>query len=136
MLQSYVRVLKRRVWKVAAASAAAAFIPVQGAATATDLVLILREIRRSLLDLQKDGSHNFLLLSLATQNEIKAMSVNFSSPRLGSSAFWQPTFQCKLLKKSFVSFLFSARVLPALWRCVTQVVFLKSGWKRQKRQHF
>ena len=80
-------VLKRRVWKVAAASAAAAFIPVQGAATATDLVLILREIRRSLLDLQKDGSHKFLLLSLATQNEIKAMSVNFSSSRLGSVCF-------------------------------------------------
>ena len=86
MLQSYVRVLKRRVWKVAAASAAAAFIPVPGAATATDLVLILREISfyRSFLDVPKDGSHKFSLLSLATQNEIKAMGVNLSSLRLGS----------------------------------------------------
>lgn len=86
MLQSNIRVLKGRIWKVAAASAAAAFIPVPGAATATDLVLILREISfyRSFLDVPKDGSHKFSLLSLATQNEIKAMGVNLSSLRLGS----------------------------------------------------
>lgn len=86
MLQGDVRILKRRVWYVAAASAAAAFIPVPGAATAADLILILREINfyRSLLDLPKDGSHKFSLLSLATQNEIKATSDNFSTLRLGS----------------------------------------------------
>lgn len=78
-LQAKVEVLKGRIKYVATASAVAAVVP--GASIAADIVLITREINfyKSQLGLPEEGSNRFSLLSLNTQNELKALGTALGS---------------------------------------------------------
>lgn len=86
-LQGKVEVLKGRIKYVATASAVAASVPVPGASIAADIVLITREINfyKSQLGLPEEGSNRFSLLSLNTQNELKALGTALGSvTKIGS----------------------------------------------------
>lgn len=86
-LQAKVEVLKGRIKYVATASAVAASVPVPGASIAADIVLISREINfyKSQLGLPEEGSNRFSLLSLNTQNELKALGTALGSvTKIGS----------------------------------------------------
>ena len=77
IVKQKVDILKARTWMVATASAAAAVVPVPGFSIAVDSALILHEIScyRSQLCLPSLGSSDFLKLSVATQGQIRAVSI-------------------------------------------------------------
>ena len=72
IFQRKVNVLKARVWKVAAVSAAAAIVPLPGVSVAVDAGLILSELSlyRSQLGLPEEGSAEFAKLHLATKEKV------------------------------------------------------------------
>ena len=72
IFQRKVNVLKRRIWKVAAVSAAAAIAPLPGVSVAVDAGLILNELSlyRSQLGLPAEGSAKFAKLHLATKEKV------------------------------------------------------------------
>ena len=72
ILQRKVNVLKRRIWKVAAVSAAGAFLPIPGFSVAFDTSLILEELilYRSQLGLPNVGSAEFEELRLVTKEKV------------------------------------------------------------------
>ena len=71
IFQKKVDVLRGRIWKVAAASGAAAGIPLPGLSFAVDSALILNELRlyRTQLGLPETKSSEFAKLHLATKKE-------------------------------------------------------------------
>ncbi|XP_015756359.1 PREDICTED: interferon-inducible GTPase 5-like [Acropora digitifera] len=72
MFQRKVNVLKGRMWKVAAVSAAAAIVPLPDLRVAVDPALILSELSlyRSQLGLPEEGSDEFAKLPLATKEKV------------------------------------------------------------------
>ena len=72
IFQRKVNVLKARVWKVAAVSAAAAIVPLPGISVAVDAGLILSELSlyRSQLGLPEEGSAEFARLHVATKDKV------------------------------------------------------------------
>ncbi|XP_068723145.1 interferon-inducible GTPase 1-like [Montipora capricornis] len=72
IFQRKVDTLKSRIWKVAAASALAAFVPLPGLSFGVDAVLILSELRfyRSQLGLPETDSVEFARLPLATKEKV------------------------------------------------------------------
>ncbi|XP_015768754.1 PREDICTED: interferon-inducible GTPase 1-like isoform X1 [Acropora digitifera] len=72
IFQRKVNVLKARIWKLAAVSAAAAIAPLPGLSVFVDAVLILSELSfyRSQLGLPAVGSAEFAKLSLATKEKV------------------------------------------------------------------
>ena len=77
IVKQKVDILKGRTWMVAAASAAAAVVPVPGFSIAVDSALILHEIScyRSQLCLPSLETSDFLKLSVATQGRIREVSI-------------------------------------------------------------
>ena len=75
ILKRKVEVLKGRVWIVAAASAAAAVVPIPGLSVAVDIALIMNEISfyRSQLGLPEEGSAEFARLNVNTQEKVRKM---------------------------------------------------------------
>ncbi|KAK2548304.1 Interferon-inducible GTPase 5 [Acropora cervicornis] len=72
IFQRKVNVLKARMWKVAAVSAAAAIVPLPGVSVAVDAALILRELNlyRSQLGLPEKGSAEFAKLHVVTKDKV------------------------------------------------------------------
>ena len=81
IFQRKVNVLKGRIWKVAAVSAAAAMVPLPGLSVAVDAALILRELNlyRSQLGLPEEGSAEFAKLSLANKEKVKKFALTTST---------------------------------------------------------
>ncbi|XP_068722096.1 interferon-inducible GTPase 5-like [Montipora capricornis] len=73
MLKRKADVLRRRIWMVASASAAAALVPIPGLSVAVDIGLITEEISfyRSQLGLPKEGSDEFARLTVSNQEKIR-----------------------------------------------------------------
>ncbi|XP_029188149.2 interferon-inducible GTPase 5-like isoform X1 [Acropora millepora] len=81
IFQRKVNVLKGRIWKVAAVSAAAAIAPFPRVSVAIDNALILNELRlyRSQLGLPEEGSAEFAKLPLATKEKVKKVALTTST---------------------------------------------------------
>ena len=81
IFQRKVIVLKGRIWKVAAVSAAAAIFPFPRVSVAIDNALISSELRlyRSQLGLPEEGSAEFAKLSLATKEKVKKVALTTST---------------------------------------------------------
>lgn len=75
ILKEKAEILKGRMWIVASASAVGAAIPVPGLSIAVDFGLISHEISfyRSQLGFPKEGSSQFWMLSLSTQDSVRAI---------------------------------------------------------------
>ena len=73
ILKRKVDVLRRRVWMVASASAAAAVVPIPGLSVAVDIGLIMNEISfyRSQLGLPEEGSAEFAKLTVINQEKVR-----------------------------------------------------------------
>ena len=76
-----VEVLEKRIKYVAAASAAAAAVPIPGVSIVADIAMIKREVNFyiSQLGIPREGSNRFSLLSFNTQTEVKALSTALGS---------------------------------------------------------
>jgi len=85
ILKRKVEVLKGRIWMVAAASAAAALVPVPGVSFAFDAALILKELSlyRSQLGLPEEGSNEFASLPFSTQENIHKVCQTRTVAQLG-----------------------------------------------------
>lgn len=77
IFQRKVKVLRQRIWKVAAASGTVAAIPVPGLSFAVDAALILRELSlyRSQLGLPEIGSAEFVQLHFATKEKVLSVTL-------------------------------------------------------------
>ena len=73
IVQKKVEILRGRIWKVTAASAAAALVPIPGLSITVDLTLLTNEISfyRSQLGLPEEGSAQFMKLFAHNQEEVR-----------------------------------------------------------------
>ncbi|KAL9953050.1 hypothetical protein ACROYT_G040401 [Oculina patagonica] len=80
VLQRKVEILRKRIWMVSSASAAAAVVPLPGLSIAVDLAMIMKEITfyRSQLGLPEEGSDRFVMLSDDTRKQVKAIYATVS----------------------------------------------------------
>jgi len=85
IFQRKVDVLRGRIWKVAAASGAAAAIPVPGLSCVVDGALILNELSlyRTQLGLPEIGSTEFAKLHLATKEKVLSVGLTTAAQLSG-----------------------------------------------------
>lgn len=88
MLKRKADILRGRIWKVAAASAAAALVPIPGLSVAVDIGLITDEISfyRSQLGLPEEGSVEFARLTVSNQEKVRKICLTTTTQVAGFMA--------------------------------------------------
>lgn len=88
MLKRKADILRGRIWKVAAASAAAALVPIPGLSVAVDIGLITDEISfyRSQLGLPEEGSVEFARLTVSNQEKVRKICLTTTAQVAGFMA--------------------------------------------------
>ena len=81
ILKRKVEIFRGRMWLVAGASAAVAFVPIPGLSYGVDIALVTYEINQYLaqLGIPKEGSQIFEILGDATKKQVVSLYLNFAS---------------------------------------------------------
>ena len=129
IFQRKVGVLRGRIWKVAAASGAAAGIPLPGLSFAVDSALILNELRlyRTQLGLPETKSSEFAKLHLATKKKVlgdvstAAQLIGFLAPYVAGAAVEEFTSYIPVVGSAIASGMSFGATYLALSNLLTDV---------------
>ena len=81
ILKRKIEIFRGRMWLVAGASAAVAFVPIPGLSYGVDIALVTYEINQFLaqLGIPKEGSQMFEILGDTTKKQVVSLYLNFAS---------------------------------------------------------